>query len=228
MGDRGDRAIERVRKLLAQARDRVGTPEGEVFEERAFELMARYGIDEGEMADGGPAAIVRREVTLVGAYVPQQRNLVAALAHALHCVPVAAGKQIAVYGAVRHVERVVVLFAALLPTMMAGARAQGVPAGVAAVTVRKSWMLGYAASVRRRLREAESGAAGEMGGDRAEVALLDDLSRAHAYVRENLTTRSSRMRPSALHAGAYRAGEAAAGNADLGQSRVGGCRAVGA
>ena len=36
----------RVQKLLNQAADREGTPEGDTFYEKAFDLMARYGFDE--------------------------------------------------------------------------------------------------------------------------------------------------------------------------------------
>ena len=44
---------EKVQKLLALARDRQGTPEGETFENKAFELMAKYGVSAAALeADG--------------------------------------------------------------------------------------------------------------------------------------------------------------------------------
>ena len=34
----------KVEKLLRQAADREGTPEGDAFREKAFSLMAEYGV----------------------------------------------------------------------------------------------------------------------------------------------------------------------------------------
>ncbi|MBB1017047.1 DUF2786 domain-containing protein, partial [Dietzia sp. DQ11-71] len=38
--------MDRVRKLFAKAESVAGTPEAEVLLERAYALLAKYGVDE--------------------------------------------------------------------------------------------------------------------------------------------------------------------------------------
>jgi len=46
--DHKSKIADKVGKLLRQAEDVAGTPEEQVFLAKAFELMAKYGIDESE------------------------------------------------------------------------------------------------------------------------------------------------------------------------------------
>ena len=41
-----DKALDRIRKLFAKAESVAGTPEAEVLLERAYALLAKYGVDE--------------------------------------------------------------------------------------------------------------------------------------------------------------------------------------
>ena len=82
---RGD-VREKVRKLLNQAADREGTPEGDVFRDKAFALIAQYGLDPAKLGDPTDAGAEMKVVDLdmSGAYQRQQIGLLNALARALH------------------------------------------------------------------------------------------------------------------------------------------------
>ena len=86
MGRCGD-VREKVRKLLNQAADREGTPEGDVFRDKAFALIAQYGLDPAKLGDPTDAGAEMKVVDLdmSGAYQRQQIGLLNALARALHC-----------------------------------------------------------------------------------------------------------------------------------------------
>nr|WP_160298022.1 DUF2786 domain-containing protein [Corynebacterium xerosis] len=169
---RGD-IRDKVRKLLNQAADREGTPEGDAFRDKAFALIAQYGLDPaklGDPADAG-AEMTVVELDLSGSYQRQQIGLLNALGQALHCEVIywgggghGYGRSAArgtVIGAARHVERVQLLFSVLCPHMLAGAA--DLRAGNSAVTARwrRSFMVGFATVVGDRLAAQERSAAGE-------------------------------------------------------------------
>ncbi|AIS73847.1 hypothetical protein SEA_SEMPERFI_84 [Mycobacterium phage SemperFi] len=121
----------RVAKLLRQAEDVVGTPEEAVFQAKAFELMAKYGIEmaQVEATKAGldmtemPDAI-KWEATVSGKYVAQQALLLHGIARALHCKTVyttiggTKSQRVYVFGMQRHVERVQFLWDILRPQML--------------------------------------------------------------------------------------------------------------
>lgn len=120
---------DRVAKLLRQAEDVTGTPEEAVFQAKAFELMAKYGIEmaQVEATKAGldmtemPDAI-QWEVNVTGKYVAQQALLLHGIARALHCKTVYTtlykGQRVYVFGMERHVERVRFLWEILRPQML--------------------------------------------------------------------------------------------------------------
>ncbi|AFI24992.1 hypothetical protein [Mycobacterium phage SWU1] len=120
---------DKVAKLLRQAEDVAGTPEEAVFQAKAFELMAKYGLEmaQVEASKQGldttdlPDAI--QWVTYVtGKYVAAQALLLHGMAQALHCKTVYAsltgGQRIYVYGVPRHIERLQFLWSIMQPQMM--------------------------------------------------------------------------------------------------------------
>lgn len=120
---------DKVAKLLRQAEDVAGTPEEAIFQAKAFELIAKYGLDTAtiEAAKQGldvtelPNAI-QWTVTLKGKYISQQALLLYGMLSALHCKAVlskSTGVQVMhVFGVPRHIERVQFLWYILAPQML--------------------------------------------------------------------------------------------------------------
>ncbi|MBL1080259.1 DUF2786 domain-containing protein [Nocardia sp. 2] len=227
--------LDKVRKLLAKAASVAGTPEAEALNAKAFELIAKYGIDEAQARQQSgqePAQIERAEFQIAGQYVAQQRALLNRLALALHCAPVRDRRDgqetMAVYGVPAHTARVRVLFASLMPQMLAGAARVPIRGSSAAQTrqVRKSWMYGFYCEISARLTGAETRAA-EISAPGTALVLVDDAQRADAAMRAEIgkvVKRRSQARYYATHA---EMGAAAAKRVDLGQTGLGSRRALG-
>ena len=158
-GSSPEKALDRVRKLFAKAESVAGTPEAEVLLERAYALLAKYGVDE-TLARAGtdPSAseVMLLAPVVSGKYQPDQVGLVASLCAAMHCRAVTSrrgdgARVVHIVGARRHVERVGMLAGALTGIMLAAAAGQRPRPGISAVTHRKSFMTGFAFEVGRRL-----------------------------------------------------------------------------
>lgn len=150
----------KVKKLLAKAADQQGKPEGEVYYQKAFDLMARYGISEAELAEGEPDENTHVRFTLEGSYTDMKKELVGAIAVGLRCAivyqPVYKSTRVEwvdVYGLRRNVERIELLYAMLVGVMAALAEesAQRREPWVSAASQKRSFMLGFANGIRRRL-----------------------------------------------------------------------------
>ncbi|WJY99783.1 hypothetical protein CHAN_05820 [Corynebacterium hansenii] len=243
---RGD-IREKVRKLLNQAEDRAGTPEGDVFRDKAFALIAQYGLDPAKLGDPGDAGAEMKvvELDMSGAYQRQQIALLNVLGKALHCEvvywsgggrgPGRGADRGTLIGAARHVERVRLLFSVLCPQMLAGAAR--LRAGEAAVTARwrRSYMVGFANVVgerlsvqERRAAERSDDRAGARGGRATDTALVlkDDAQRARDEMRRRYPFLRHTTSKARLDGDAYMHGCAAGHGTDLGQTRLGGTRAL--
>ena len=232
-----EKALDRVRKLFAKAESVAGTPEADVLLERAYALLAKYGVDEA-LARTGPDTTAA-EVTVLdhvvsGSYQPDQVGLVAALASAMHCRAVTSvrgdnTRVVHIVGVRRHVERVGMLAGALTGVMLAAAARQRPAPGVSAVTHRKSFMTGFAFEVGRRLEAAEQGAVAESrDAAGAGIVLRSDAQRADAELRRRFPTavRGTRRR---VGMSGIEEGRRVGGSVDLGQRRfAGGRRQLGA
>lgn len=116
---------ERVQKLLNQAADREGTAEGEIFYQKAFDLMAAYGFEERDLDNpDAEDEVIRREFAFSGSYSEMQAHLLVGLTNALHCVAFYNGVygstrvlSATVFGVKRHVDRIEMLFSLLNPQM---------------------------------------------------------------------------------------------------------------
>lgn len=225
-----DKIKEKVQKLLNQAADRAGTPEGESFYDKAFYLMAAYGFDERDLAapDEGDE-VAHKHYDFGGSYSDMQARLLMGIAHALHCDGFyrrvyrstrVEGAEI--FGLRRHVERVDLLYSMLMPVMMAQARDVEPTGWESAVVSRRSFMTGFAAKIAQRLREAE-GSVAESGTAYA-LALIDDAGVANrardAFAdAQGLSVRSDESKRS-LDPGAFFQGQDAGSITDLGQTKV--------
>ena len=220
----------RIAKLLAQADDRAGTPEGDVFQAKAFELMAQYDIEEAQARHGVrvQADAEGRCVVIRGKYAETQMMLLNAIAMESYCQVIKTANDTCwVYGMATHLDNVETLFARLVPSMLAqaGKARPSYPvrdSGELRV-FRRSFMRGFAAEVRDRLqvarREAEArnrDADGSAGA--GALVLVDDAQRAQVALRKaHPRVRQTRSAARSDHGGTFQ-GRQAGAKANLGRS----------
>lgn len=225
-----DKIKQRLQKLLNQARDQEGTPEGDAFYARAFELMAEYGYEQQDLEDGDGSEVGQRTYEFAGAYTEMQANLLLTIAQALHCTGFSQRvynstriKDAVIFGCARHLERVDMLYALLLPVMLADAqKVRATSWSESAVVRRRSFMSGFAASIGARLAQAEKTV--EDTDSDYGLVLVDDFQKATAardefaakmgYFLGNYSSKRS-FDPDAFGQG-HEAGE----RSDIGQARV--------
>lgn len=226
-----DKIKQRVQKLLNQARDQEGTPEGDAFYARAFELMAQYGYEQRDLRDNDDGSEVgQRAYEFSGAYTDMQANLLLTIARALHCSGFTQRvynstriKDAVIFGCARHLERVDMLYALLQPAMLADAQlVRASHWGESAVVRRRSFMSGFASSIGTRLAAAEktvedsdSGYGLVLLGDYGKAAAArDEFAAAEGFVLSGYSSKRS------FDPDAYSAGHAAGERSDIGQTRV--------
>lgn len=226
-----DKIKQRVQKLLNQARDQEGTPEGDAFYARAFELMAQYGYEQRDLRDNDDGSEVgQRAYEFSGAYTDMQANLLLTIARALHCSGFTQRvynstriKDAVIFGCARHLERVDMLYALLQPAMLADAQlVRASHWGESAVVRRRSFMSGFASSIGTRLAAAEktvedsdSGYGLVLLGDYDKAAAArDEFAAAEGFVLSGYSSKRS------FDPDAYSAGHAAGERSDIGQTRV--------
>lgn len=186
--------LSRIRKLLAQADNVVGTPEAEAFEAKAFALLAEHGIAESEARahqEQGTGQDVVEALTFnhAGRYPRQQQRLLIEIALALHCTVTTKSSDPTyskLWGVKLHTDRVRALFGILNPRMAAGVMDAVQPpfSYESTKAFRISWMTGYAASIGNRLERAEKEAADARDTATASTStalvLISDRDRAIA------------------------------------------------
>ncbi|MBF4554445.1 DUF2786 domain-containing protein [Corynebacterium suicordis] len=224
--------IERkIKALLEMARSRAGQPDEEAFRSRALEMMAKYGINERDLAQGTADEMIHEKVSLSGAYTDCQGQLLGRIAKALHCEPVLWTTRnsnkishVEIFGRNKHVKRVMMMFSYLNPYMLTQAKRASLDdfIGVSTVLQRRSWMQGFAQTIAHRLQEIEDGQSREFdtAKDKGEIVLLSDAQAARQALNEahgRLRTRQSKNR---LDPQGFSSGSSAGHNVDLGQQRV--------
>jgi uncharacterized protein DUF2786 len=229
-----DKLLDRVRKLLAKAEDESCTPpEAEALTAKAAELMAKYGIDRALLAAARPETDVpsSRMVDIYNPWGRVRAHLLCGLGAALRCqcimlTPPSGGLKIHLFGYESDLERADLLYTSVLIQMWHGLVAAPVPERSRSPRAwRRSWLLGFAAAVIGRVREAEERAAQQAGRDapageasKAALVLADRSVVIRAAVqREYPVTRTARMTYSGS---GYGAGYAQGQRADIGTRRV--------
>lgn len=174
-----DPKIELIRRLLAQAESaaKIGNEaEAESFNNKATQLISKYGVDQALLAAKGEIqdAIISRYMRISDNYAMDKRSLLNAIVHGL-------GAQVIFvlslrpgtaqsYSYTGHVfayegdlERIELLYDLLSSQMLFGAAAAQVPSWESARSYRKSWMSGFAEAIRLRLMRTEKEAATDAG-----------------------------------------------------------------
>lgn len=226
--------LEKVRKLIAQADSVAGTPEADIFQAKAMELMAKYQIDQAMLrgADDRTQAVAQI-VELSGRYVDMQLVLLHSLSRANWCSLVQLDKRrLHLFGMPGHVETTLFLFRQLVASMGAQAAKARPPYPVEHSgelrVYRRSFMRGFASEVGSRLRAAQRvNREATAGGERGELVLVSDAKKAEAAMRAQYPRLRTARSSGRVDAYGAQAGKAAGSRADIGQSRVGGKLAIG-
>lgn len=228
--------LDKIRKLLAQAEDPACTPaEAEAFNQRAADLIAKYGIDKALLdAAKAPATkedVDRRKIHVPGPYAWEKSALLYNIGEPLNVHTVrhnngrrSDGYKVSMFGFPSDLERVELLFTSLLVQASHSLATIQPPPWESTVSYRKAWMWGFINTVKARLVAAESRAAREADerGDGPSTALVlaDRKTLVDRRVEEAFTD-LKRSKSVTVKGSGYRDGQAAGQRADLGGSRLG-------
>jgi hypothetical protein len=227
-GPGDDRALRRIRGLLAKAESTEFPDEAEALTAKAQELMTRHAVDAALLESGpsptGGAAVDARRVHVRDPYVRAKMQLLGAVAEA-NDVKVVWYSTLGIanlVGVRADVAAVELLFTSLLlqvaQALSAAERSPGRRS--ASRSFRRSFLLGYAHRIGERLLAARERATTEAAAEHG-VDLLPDLRSRQAAVEQRVAdlfprVRATRSRAS-IDAGGWFAGREAADRADVGR-----------
>lgn len=186
-----DSKIELVRKLLAKAESTDSGPEQDALNERASELIARYGIEEAMLSDAVADQVTDISVELPNPYAIDWRGLMWGITRPLRVRAVATrqwrgGTKIItmrLFGYKTDIAYAEILFASLRNQALAGiASIKGDRYwGENTTAERKSYISGFSAAVETRLENAQRKAEQEQASREQRIreaaldaAMLDD------------------------------------------------------
>jgi hypothetical protein len=234
---RTDWALTKIRKLLAKAEDSAATAdEAEVYNAKASELMAAYGIDRALLAAADPDSdIVGDRVVVVEApYARDKASLLSGIAHEMRCRTVLRTRyrdgvkelSLHLFGYDSDLLRTDILYTSLLVQASIGMVRAATPVGESVAAFRRSWLAGFTQAVVRRLAAAERKAAGDAehdaaGASRGSLALV--LADRSVAVGEALAEQYPRLqagRRRSLSGSGMAEGWAAGQRADIGGGRL--------
>jgi len=237
-----DAVLAKVRKLLAQAEDPACTPqEAEAFTAKAAALVAAHGIDEALLAAKAPGRdrLADLELDLPAPYAREKALLGSEVARALRCEAVLRRQRrhddawnarteisLHVFGHRSDLQAFELLFASLLVQGTRDLTRSRVPRGEHVAAYRRTWWIGFAGAVGRRLAEAERAAAAGAEsrfadqGTSAALVLADRAEESRSAMQAAYPgVRSTSRRH--LSGGGGLAGWASGQRADLGGQRLG-------
>ncbi|QCX77816.1 hypothetical protein C9F11_20920 [Streptomyces sp. YIM 121038] len=235
--------LDTIRALLARAEDPSTTEaEAELARKRAFEMMAKYGVEEAMLSDGEPSrdAISDRYVDLPNPWSMSRVRLMGFIAKSVGCEavsvrPKGAGgaRRLHIVGYESDIQRAEVLYASLVLQMFSGLAAQTVPWDVSnARAWRNSWQLGFIERVIERIKATEQAARTAAEGEtsvtgRSGALVLADRAAVvqAAYKKAHPRIRTSR---GSYSGSGYGDGAAAGSRADIGGTRRIGAATAGA
>lgn len=237
----------RAAAILNQAANAANEHEKRVFQEKAFALMAEYGLSEAELramkSDPGKV-VVRRIIFHDADYPVAQCHLMHALARSLHCESThkTSYRFGQVYGVESHIQRVEILFALLRPQLIKEMKAtrpdpnhywswDSMSRGERAAETRehrRGFGHGFANEVERRLSTAEADvirAAEEAAAERNETSgaalmLLSDFEKARKELELRTGGRKLKEAKYKEVGAGYYEGRAAGKRADIAGDRT--------
>jgi len=231
--------IEKIEALVSKANDPATTEaEREAYMDKVYFLMAKFSIQESMLrtVEVGPPAVARCTIKVTNPHYAAKRELLLGAVDLFGCRSIRkADKQTQViYGFEHDNTQIVLLYASLGVQMLTALSQAKKPSYVHGRTFNNSFTIGFATSVRDRIRlmvDAAKQNVKDEGGTGMELVLLDKKKRLEAAVNEEFPMVTFTNGPSVRDASSYAAGRAAGQRADLGQSRIhnasGGARAIG-
>ena len=223
-----DRALRRIRGLLAKAESTEFAEEAEALTAKAQELMTRHAVDAALLSPGLPTGddVDTRRVHVADPYVRAKMQLLAAVAEA-NDVRLVWYQSLGIanlVGGRADLDAVELLFTSLLlqVAQALGTAERGDGGRAASRTFRRAFLLGYAQRVGERLQAARREATADACAERG-VDLLPVLRSRREAVESAVTelfprVRRTRSRAS-VDAGGWHAGRSAAERADVAPHR---------
>jgi hypothetical protein len=225
--------LRMVQLLLAKASDPAATAEeSAVYMEKATELMAKYGIEEAMINEAKPAGereqVTRKQIVIPAPYALEKRTLLNEIGKAfgVRTIHHSGTKplRVTMFGYPSDLTTVEALFASLTLQATRDVLREEVPYWDNTAAFRRTFLVGFAAVVGRRLADMYRKVEREQTATTPGTALVladrrqaVDVAFAEAFPR---TTSQSRN----LSGSGGRAGRAAGHRADLGGHKVGGGR----
>lgn len=228
---------QRIRALLDKAENTDYVHERDAFTAKAMSLMAEYRITEA-MVDATRAPqdrrgrITERDIGLgSGPYVRARLGLLCQVADANSASVVTHvgwdGRIATVHGYQSDLARIEMLYTSLLVQATTEAGRVAIPRGSSTVSVRRSFLFGFAAQVGERLAEVHHAAARTAeststptgtGGPSVAVVLADRRADVDEYVQRRYG-RLGTLRAATVSRAGYGEGRAAGARADLDSGR---------
>lgn len=225
-----DPQLERIRKLLAKAEDPAVTEaEAEAYNQKAAELVARYGIDQAMLAAAGASTdeIGTLKIPMNDPYSRDKASLLTSVAYPLRCRTLLHRygqkvESVTVFGYHSDLGRVELLFTSLLlqaTTQLTRVRPGGFFPGESLAAYRRTWLHGFARAVYDRLSNAEQEAVRTAVQGSAELVVRDRAQMVqHAFDTEFGDLRSAA--PRRLSGSGYLDGHDAGTKANLDPSAL--------
>lgn len=166
-----EKTLDKVRRLLAQAEDQAGTPEGDAFSKKAEELMIRHGIEQAvlDAAEGNSKGeVASHRIFCPAPYAKQKAGLVCTVAHynqgkAVIHEPLCGwskGAAVYAYGFEADLKTIEFLFTSLLLQATSALATRTVPVDrfgrrMDAGTFRAGWIMDFDSGVASRMAEMQ-------------------------------------------------------------------------
>ncbi|MFG1793998.1 DUF2786 domain-containing protein [Nocardia sp. NPDC049149] len=218
------KVVRRVRAMLQAATDDSNENESAAKRQKAWELIAQYGLDNDPRIFGGRTAeedqMIRIRVPTKAPFREQRMLLLGSVALALHTRPIIVGHEVHIVGVRCHVDRVKMIYP-IIEVQMIGAASKRVPedpfdrSGVR--RDRIGYMTGFAGEAMARIVDFERQA---VRGTRREAEFAKDKRRTDAAYA-TLYPYARDFKPNQGDRAGMAAGSRSAHGVDLGQSRVG-------
>ncbi|HEY6933246.1 MAG TPA: DUF2786 domain-containing protein [Marmoricola sp.] len=227
-----DPILAKVRKLLAQAEDPAATAaEAEAFTAKATRLIADYGIDRALLEEQQPGRdpVGDLVIAMEAPYANEKATLASVVADGLRCRAVVRRRpgtegttfSVHLFGRDSDLACVEMLLTSLLLQGTQALVVTPVPPWEHKAAFRRTWWLGFAAAVGKRLAESERRAAQQAeerfaaSGTSAALVLADHAREAEEAMRAaypRLRTAAGRRLMGGGHAHGWASGQ----RADLG------------
>jgi hypothetical protein len=171
--------IELVRKLLAKAESTDSAPEREALNERASELIAVYGIEEAMLSDAVKDQVTDTSFELPSPYALDWRGLMWAITSPLRVRAISTRRwrnghavhSMRLFGYKNDIAYAEILFTSLRNQALAGMSDVIGSSGGSTTSDRKTYIMGFSAAVKTRLRAKERAA--ELAQEAQERAAKD-------------------------------------------------------